>query len=76
MTDEKKSTIDWFLADLLQAEVTITDDLMEKLIEHAQAFLTMNGVMTWERYAMLGVASRAAFVEAGQRLGIARALEK
>lgn len=70
-----KGQLDWFLADIVNTELEVSDELFEALVQHATNFLMAGGVMTWERYAMLGEASREAFKQAASNLKIRSALE-
>ena len=72
----RKSSLDWFLGDISSVEIDITPELFERMIEHAALYLSAGGMITWERWSMLGAASREAFAEAAARLKIRSALER
>lgn len=71
---KEETTLDWFLADISNAKITVTPDLWEAMITEATEFLRANGSVSWERWAVLGTTSRRAFAEAGDRLRIRAAL--
>lgn len=63
-----KSVIDWFIADMVQMEVDVNEELYEALVQNAMEFLKANGTVDWKSWSMLGEASRKAFADAGERI--------
>lgn len=79
MTDEVKSRqvqADWLMVDVLGIEITLTREMEDGLVMHAKEFLASGGRISWERWAMLGPASRAAIREAADELKIRTVLEQ
>lgn len=77
MSDEEKIEhvpADWFISDLGILAVPLTPELKETMLNHAKEFLTAGGRVEWERWALLGPASRAAFREASEELKIRQVL--
>lgn len=68
MEDPKKVRVDWFVADVANVEIDLTDDLMTGLIGNAVEYLRANGAITWEKWSLLSSASRAAFSAAASQL--------
>lgn len=66
--------IDWFTADIGGLEVPLTEALQGAMLAHAKEFLAAGGRVEWERWALLGPASRAAFREAAEELKIRNVL--
>lgn len=62
--------IDWFIADVGALSVELTPALSEAMMAHAKEFIAAGGQIGWERWALLGTASRAAFREAAEALKI------
>lgn len=77
MNDGKeKAQVDWFMADVLAIEITLIPSQKEGMLVHAKEFLASGGRISWERWAMLGAASRAAIREAADELKIRAVLEQ
>lgn len=72
----RTTSLDFFIADTANLQIPWTQELSERLTNHAVQFLMAGGVLTWERYSMLGDASREAFAEAATYLKIRSALEQ
>ena len=71
----RKTRIDWLIADISETEVEVTEELWRSMLNHCAEFLSAGGRISWERWAMLSPASRAAFSEAAAALKIRSALE-
>lgn len=69
------ATVDWFIADVANATVEVTDELVDAMMLRATEYLLANGSVPWDRWAMLDPLSRAAFVEAAEAIRVRRALE-
>lgn len=76
MEEKQKARIDWFMADVLNVEVEINEDVLKGLIVSAMEFLKANpGGMPWEKWSLLSQASRVAFSEAAEQLKVRNTLD-
>lgn len=73
--ESRKTRLDWLIADISEVEIDVTEELWASMLTHAMEFLSAGGRISWERWSMLGPASRLAFVEAAAALKIRSALE-
>lgn len=70
MMPNEKVRIDWFLADVANVEVELTEELMAAMVGMAIQYLKVTGHMPWERWSLLSEASRAAFESAAEQLKV------
>ena len=70
-----KTVIDWLIADLIQTELDVSDEMYEALVKHAMDYLRV-GRLSWQQWSLLGAASRKAFVEAADSLRIQSVLKE
>jgi hypothetical protein len=63
-----KVRADWFIVDAVPVEVELTDELKAAMVTNAEMYLRAVGTLTWEKWSLLSEASRAAFLEAGERV--------
>ena len=68
MTEQEKVRVDWFMADVVNLEIDLTEKLVGALMANAVEYLHVNGGMPWEKWSLLSGASRIAFVEAAKQL--------
>lgn len=69
VSEPKKCRIDWFSADVLNVEITLTDEAMAALVGTAIQYLKANpGGMPWEKWSLLSEVSRTAFTAAADHL--------
>lgn len=67
--------LDWFLSIIGDSQVEITDDRQSVLYDSAEAFLRAGVALSAQDYATLGEASRAAFIEARNRIRLEEAAQ-
>lgn len=70
-----KTVIDWYLADMIQTEIEVSEELYGAMVLNAVEFLKANGSVDWKAWSMLGEASRKAFAEAGERIRVRAVLQ-
>ena len=68
MEETAKVRIDWFIADVANIEISVTDELMRVLIGNAVEYIMVNGTLPWEKWSLLSATSRAAFTAASAQL--------
>lgn len=68
MADERKVRIDWFIADVAEVEVQVTEELIGSMISTAMQYLRVNGNVPWEKWSLLSTTSRMAFEAAAEQL--------
>lgn len=65
------SGIDWFMGGICEAASDLPLDKFASLSRQAEDFLRSG--LSWQEWALLGTQSRAAFIDAGNRLRIEQA---
>lgn len=79
MADEEttKTSVDWFLADILTLKVDVTPELRELLKKRAAEYVTITSALpSWDRWLMLGDATREAFLDVLADMAATKALDK
>lgn len=75
MEEKQKVRVDWFIADVANVEIELSEELVGGLVEGAIEYLQANGSLRWEQWSLLSGASRAAFAEAGKQLKLREVLD-
>ena len=68
----KKVRIDFFIADVANIEIDVTDDLIENMMEQATQYLMLNGKVDWNTYSLMSDLTRFIFNQAALRIASER----
>jgi len=75
MEEKRKVRIDWFLADVANVEIEVTEELLTALVGNAIEYIMVNGTMPWDKWSLLSKCSRDAFVAAAKQLKLRDTLD-
>ena len=72
---EPRARADWFLCDVANVEIPVTEQLISAAVEAAMKWLKVGGWPTWEKWSLLSDTSRDAFLIAKERLQVREELD-
>ena len=65
---KQKVRIDFFIADVANVEIDVSEELLEGMMEKATQYLQIKGGVGWQEFSLMSDLTRFVFQQAAERL--------